>query len=128
MEEKRDAVGHEEIEDPGPRHRSEYPRSLYTLPNGDVLVMESKAPKAAAIKRPEEIVMGYGVSGMDIERIDWRRPPKLILAGTNAPALWLKSITARPMASIGDENVWLRSRLAQMQEAARCSSGVISNR
>jgi hypothetical protein len=65
MEEKRDAVGHEEIEDPGPRHRSEYPRSLYTLPNGDVLVMDSKAPKAAAIKRPKEIVMGYGVSGMN---------------------------------------------------------------
>jgi hypothetical protein len=29
------------------------------------LVMDSKAPKAAAIKRPKEIVMGYGVSGMN---------------------------------------------------------------
>ena len=37
----------------------QHPRSLYTLPNGDVLVVESKAPKAAAIKRPKEIVMGY---------------------------------------------------------------------
>jgi glucose/arabinose dehydrogenase len=37
----------------------QHPRSLYLLPNGDVLVVESKAPKAAAIKRPKEIVMGY---------------------------------------------------------------------
>ena len=37
----------------------QHPRSLYTLPNGDVLVVESKAPPAAAIKRPKEIIMGY---------------------------------------------------------------------
>jgi glucose/arabinose dehydrogenase len=37
----------------------QHPRSLYTLPNGDVLVVESKAPKAAAIKRPKEIVIGF---------------------------------------------------------------------
>ena len=37
----------------------QHPRSLYVLPNGDVLVVESKAPKAAAIKRPKEIVMRY---------------------------------------------------------------------
>ncbi|MDA9434801.1 PQQ-dependent sugar dehydrogenase [Bradyrhizobium sp. CCBAU 51627] len=37
----------------------QHPRSLYVLPNGDVLVVESKAPKAAAIKRPKEIVMGF---------------------------------------------------------------------
>ncbi|WP_420480708.1 DUF7133 domain-containing protein, partial [Bradyrhizobium japonicum] len=37
----------------------QHPRSLYVLPNGDVLVVESKAPKGAAIKRPKEIVMGY---------------------------------------------------------------------
>ena len=30
----------------------QHPRSLYTLPNGDVLVVESKAPQAASIKRP----------------------------------------------------------------------------
>ena len=37
----------------------QHPRSLYTLPNGDVLVVESKAPTAATIKRPKEIVMGW---------------------------------------------------------------------
>jgi glucose/arabinose dehydrogenase len=37
----------------------QHPRSLYVLPNGDVLVVESKAPKSASIKRPKEIVMGY---------------------------------------------------------------------
>src|SRR6516225_9800482 len=37
----------------------QHPRSLYTLPNGDVLVVESKAPEAAAIKRPKEIVMNF---------------------------------------------------------------------
>lgn len=37
----------------------QHPRSIYVLPNGDVLVVESKAPKGAAIKRPKEIVMGF---------------------------------------------------------------------
>ena len=37
----------------------QHPRSLYTLPNGDILVVESKAPQAATIKRPKEIVMGF---------------------------------------------------------------------
>lgn len=37
----------------------QHPRSLYVLPNGDVLVVESKAPPAASIKRPKEIIMGY---------------------------------------------------------------------
>ncbi|HXL65099.1 MAG TPA: sorbosone dehydrogenase family protein, partial [Xanthobacteraceae bacterium] len=35
----------------------QHPRSLYVLPNGDVLVVESKAPKAAAIRRPKDLVM-----------------------------------------------------------------------
>ena len=35
------------------------PRALYTLPNGDVLVVESKAPKAPAPSRPKDIVLGY---------------------------------------------------------------------
>src|SRR5262249_28395348 len=37
----------------------QHPRSLYTLPNGDVLVVESKAPKSAATSRPKDIVMGF---------------------------------------------------------------------
>ena len=37
----------------------QHPRQPYVLPNGDVLVVESKAPSAASIKRPKEIVMGY---------------------------------------------------------------------
>jgi glucose/arabinose dehydrogenase len=37
----------------------QHPRSLYVLPNGDILVVESKAPSAAPIKRPKEIVMGW---------------------------------------------------------------------
>ncbi|WP_027554121.1 sorbosone dehydrogenase family protein [Bradyrhizobium sp. Cp5.3] len=37
----------------------QHPRVPYVLPNGDVLVVESKAPKAAAIKRPKEIVMNW---------------------------------------------------------------------
>lgn len=37
----------------------QHPRFLYVLPNGDVLVVESKAPTSAPIKRPKEIVMGY---------------------------------------------------------------------
>jgi glucose/arabinose dehydrogenase len=37
----------------------QHPRSLYVLPNGDVLVVESKAPPAAAVHRPKDIVMGW---------------------------------------------------------------------
>jgi glucose/arabinose dehydrogenase len=37
----------------------QHPRSLFVLPNGDVLVVESKAPPPPAPKRPKEIVMNY---------------------------------------------------------------------
>jgi glucose/arabinose dehydrogenase len=37
----------------------EHPRSLYVLPNGDVLVVESKAPKSAAVTRPKDLVMHF---------------------------------------------------------------------
>jgi glucose/arabinose dehydrogenase len=37
----------------------QHPRSLYTLPNGDVLVVESKAPPPPAPKRPKDIVMAW---------------------------------------------------------------------
>lgn len=37
----------------------EHPRSLYVLPNGDVLVAESKAPGTEPIKRPKDLVMHW---------------------------------------------------------------------
>jgi glucose/arabinose dehydrogenase len=37
----------------------QHPRSLYVLPNGDVLVVESKAPPAPAPRRPKDIVMKW---------------------------------------------------------------------
>ena len=37
----------------------EHPRSLYVLPNGDVLVVESKAPETHAIRRPKDLVMQW---------------------------------------------------------------------
>jgi len=37
----------------------QHPRSLYVLPNGDVLVVESKAPGTDPIKRPKDLVMGW---------------------------------------------------------------------
>jgi glucose/arabinose dehydrogenase len=37
----------------------EHPRSVYVLPNGDVLVVESKAPPAAAVKRPKDLIMQW---------------------------------------------------------------------
>jgi hypothetical protein len=36
----------------------QHPRSLYVLPNGDVLVVESKSPGTQPITRPKDIVMG----------------------------------------------------------------------
>jgi glucose/arabinose dehydrogenase len=37
----------------------QHPRSIYVLPNGDVLVSESKAPDYVAIRRPKDIVMHF---------------------------------------------------------------------
>jgi glucose/arabinose dehydrogenase len=34
------------------------PRSIYVLPNGDILVVESKSPNVQPIRRPKDIVMG----------------------------------------------------------------------
>lgn len=36
-----------------------HPRSVYTLPNGDVLVVESGKPPGEPIKRPKDLVMGW---------------------------------------------------------------------
>lgn len=37
----------------------EHPRSLYVLPNGDVLVVESRAPATDPTRRPKDLVMGW---------------------------------------------------------------------
>jgi len=37
----------------------QHPRSLYVLPNGDILVSESKAPNPAQPRRPKDLVMGW---------------------------------------------------------------------
>lgn len=37
----------------------QHPRELYTLPNGDILVVESKSPALDPIKRPKDLVMGW---------------------------------------------------------------------
>lgn len=37
----------------------QHPRSLFVLPNGDVLVVESKAPPAATVRRPKDVVMRW---------------------------------------------------------------------
>jgi glucose/arabinose dehydrogenase len=37
----------------------EHPRSLYVLPNGDVLVVESKAPGTEPVTRPKSIIMHW---------------------------------------------------------------------
>jgi glucose/arabinose dehydrogenase len=37
----------------------QHPRMVYTLPNGDVLVVESKSPALDPIKRPKDLVMGW---------------------------------------------------------------------
>jgi glucose/arabinose dehydrogenase len=51
----------------------EHPRSLYVLPNGDVLVVESNGPKAP-ISRPKDIITGWvqsfaGANAKDANRI-----------------------------------------------------------
>ncbi|MDE1150765.1 MAG: sorbosone dehydrogenase family protein [Azospirillaceae bacterium] len=37
----------------------QHPRSLYVLPNGDVLVVESLAPKGEPVKRPKDLIMHW---------------------------------------------------------------------
>jgi glucose/arabinose dehydrogenase len=37
----------------------QHPRSLYVLPNGDVLVVESKSPDVQPIARPKDLIMGW---------------------------------------------------------------------
>jgi glucose/arabinose dehydrogenase len=37
----------------------EHPRSIYVLPNGDVLVVESKSPGTESIRRPKDLVMHW---------------------------------------------------------------------
>lgn len=36
----------------------QHPRSLFVLPNGDVLVVESKSPAVQPVRRPKDLVMG----------------------------------------------------------------------
>src|ERR1700734_3713471 len=59
----------------------EHPRSLYVLPNGDVLVVESNGPKAP-VNRPKDIITGWvqwfaGAKAKDANRIT-------LLRGANA--------------------------------------------
>ncbi len=37
----------------------EHPRSIHVLPNGDILVIESKSPNVQPVRRPKDIVMGW---------------------------------------------------------------------
>ena len=64
----------------------EHPRSLYVLPNGDVLVVESNGPKAP-IYRPKDLITGWvqwfaGAKAKDANRITLLRDP-----GDGAPEL-----------------------------------------
>jgi glucose/arabinose dehydrogenase len=36
-----------------------HPRSVYTLPNGDILAVESTAPKGEPITRPKDLIVGW---------------------------------------------------------------------
>jgi glucose/arabinose dehydrogenase len=40
----------------------QHPRSVYTLPNGDILVVESKGPGVEPVSRPKSLVMGLMMS------------------------------------------------------------------
>lgn len=59
MEERRKATVAQGLQIQAYAHGLQHPRSLYVLPNGDVLVVESKAPGGEPIKRPKDLVMGW---------------------------------------------------------------------
>jgi glucose/arabinose dehydrogenase len=37
----------------------EHPRSVYTLPNGDILIVESRSPDIEPVRRPKNIIMNW---------------------------------------------------------------------
>lgn len=58
----------------------QHPRQLYTLPNGDVLVVESNSPHTEAVTTPKQLVAGYvmsksGKGAPGANRITLLRPP-----------------------------------------------------
>jgi len=79
----------------------EHPRSLYVLPNGDVLVVESNGPKAP-INRPKDIITGWvqwfaGAKAKDANRITLLRGGNTDGSPSFAPYSWTTS--TRPLAS-----------------------------
>ena len=40
----------------------QHPRSVYTLPNGDILVVESRGPDTEPVTRPKDVIMGLVMS------------------------------------------------------------------
>ena len=74
-----------------------HPRAVYTLPNGDILVVESNGPKAP-VNRPKDLIMGWiksfgGTGGKGGNRITLLRPASngapeirtVFLDGLNSP-------------------------------------------
>src|SRR5271167_2728429 len=64
----------------------EHPRSLYVLPNGDVLVVESNGPKAP-IHRPKDIITGWVQSFAGAKAKDANRITLVRTKGDGTPAL-----------------------------------------
>src|ERR1700720_2060231 len=64
----------------------EHPRSLYVLPNGDVLVVESNGPKAP-IYRPKDIITGWVQSFAGAKAKDANRITLLRAHGDGTPEL-----------------------------------------
>lgn len=80
----------------------QHPRSLYVLPNGDILVAESKSPGTQPVTRPKDIVMAWVESLGHFRRrhraeqpdhaVAWRRRRRAEIAkrisGSSAFAVW----------------------------------------
>jgi glucose/arabinose dehydrogenase len=64
----------------------EHPRSLYVLPNGDVLVVESNGPKAP-VHRPKDIITGWVQSFAGAKAKDANRITLLRDKGDGSPKL-----------------------------------------
>jgi glucose/arabinose dehydrogenase/uncharacterized membrane protein len=64
----------------------EHPRSLYVLPNGDVLVVEANGPKAP-INRPKDFIMGLVKSIVGAGAHGGDRITLVRAAGPNTPAV-----------------------------------------
>src|SRR3546814_1294126 len=58
-----------------------HPRTVHTLPNGDVLVVQSRAPGGKPVNRPKDVSRGWHMSFTQRRGVGSEKPSNLIKCG-----------------------------------------------